>query len=161
MRDILIERTPNADTRTAEGDVTKMQLYTASEKHCYAVKFCLSVLAEELDKIGYAHDYTKLDSQGIEQFYQDFRKTRETGADFTELPWYRRHLKEERHHLNQRCPDDVNLLDVLEMVADCCMAGLARKGEVFPVDISDEILQKAVQNTVKLIKEHTKVLSDD
>ena len=58
----------------------------------------------------------------------------------------------ERHHLFSRCPDDVNLIDVLEMIVDCTCAGLARSGEVRPMEINDDILHKAIDNTVELIK---------
>jgi hypothetical protein len=43
------------------------------------------------------------------------------------------------------------LIDVLEMIADCICAGMARSGEVRDLEISTDILEKAVQNTVKLI----------
>jgi hypothetical protein len=44
----------------------------------------------------------------------------------------------------------VNLIDVLEMICDCVCAGMARSGNVYPVNISSEILQKAVKNTVEM-----------
>ena len=50
------------------------------------------------------------------------------------------------------CPDDVNLIDVLEMIVDCICAGLARSGEVRPIEINDDILHKAIDNTIELIK---------
>ena len=37
------------------------------------------------------------------------------------------------------------------MIADCTCAGLARSGEVRGLEINTEVLEKAVQNTVKLI----------
>ena len=37
------------------------------------------------------------------------------------------------------------------MIVDCTCAGLARSGEVRGLEINSEILEKAVQNTVKLI----------
>ena len=37
------------------------------------------------------------------------------------------------------------------MVVDCVCAGKARSGEVRQLEINDEILKKALQNTVKLI----------
>ncbi len=52
-------------------------------------------------------------------------------------------------------PDDVNLLDVLEHVADCVMAGMARSGSVYELKLSDELLQKAFKNTVKLLCDQT------
>ncbi|MEG1523860.1 MAG: hypothetical protein RR475_02410 [Clostridia bacterium] len=68
------------------------------------------------------------------------------------MSWYKIHVNAERHHLESNCPPDVNLIDVLEMLADCVCAGLARNGEVRPITISDDILKKATQNTIALIK---------
>ena len=62
-----------------------------------------------------------------------------------------------RHHLLSRCPDDVDLLDVIEMIVDCVCAGKARSGEVRPLEISDDILRLAVENTVKLVDNLTEV----
>lgn len=41
-----------------------------------------------------------------------------------------RFCERERHHLLSRTPEDVNLVDVFEYIADCVMAGMARTGEV-------------------------------
>jgi len=49
-------------------------------------------------------------------------------------------------------PADVNLLDVLEHITDCVMAGMARSGSVTPLCLPDEVLQKAFANTVELLK---------
>ena len=43
------------------------------------------------------------------------------------------------------------------MISDCVCAGMARSGEVRDSEISTEILEKAVKNTVKLITEHIHV----
>lgn len=55
-------------------------------------------------------------------------------------------------HLLSNCPDDVNLIDVLEMIVDCVCAGLARSGDIRDLEINSEILDRAVKNTAKLIK---------
>lgn len=62
------------------------------------------------------------------------------------------HIKNERHHLLSRCPEDVNLIDVMEMITDCVCAGMSRSGEVRPIEIDNVILEKALENTVDLIK---------
>ena len=69
--------------------------------------------------------------------------------NFKDGEWCKIHYNMERHHLNEVCPDDVGFLDVIEMVCDCICAGMARSGEVRPVEISSEILQKALANTTK------------
>ena len=66
----------------------------------------------------------------------------------------------ERHHLNDSVPEDVNLIDVLEMVIDCTCAGLARSGDVYPIKISQEVLEMAIENTRNLIIENTEILED-
>ena len=68
------------------------------------------------------------------------------------------HWKAERHHLNRCVPDDVNLIDVIEMIADCVCAGKARSGEIRPIKIDFGILNKAFMNTVELIDDNTKVI---
>ena len=69
--------------------------------------------------------------------------------------WYKKHVEKERHHLFSKCPDDVDLLDVIEMIVDCVCAGKTRSGEVRPLEISDDILKRAVENTVKLVDKIT------
>jgi hypothetical protein len=97
------------------------------------------------------HDYDKLSL--INWFHEDFV----TG--FKQTGWWDNHRKIHRHHLNMAdgVPDDVNLLDVLEHIADCVMAGMARSGSVYELKLPDELLQRAFQNTVELLKAQTVV----
>ena len=67
------------------------------------------------------------------------------------------HKRSERHHLNDYCPDDVNLIDVIEMIIDCICAGKARTGNVYPIEIKDELLQRAIKNTIEMLKESIEV----
>ena len=46
----------------------------------------------------------------------------------------------------------MNLFDVIEMICDCVAAGMARTGDVYEVTIPNEVLQKAVLNTVGILK---------
>jgi len=43
------------------------------------------------------------------------------------------------------------------MVVDCVCAGKARSGKVRPMEINEEIIKKAFENTVKLIDELTEI----
>ena len=113
------------------------------------------IFAERLLRAADKHDCTKID--GIDQFHKDFRQVQQQGGNFKELPWYRCHVAEERHHLTDRVPDDVNLLDVLEWVADITMAGMARHGAVLPDSLSPEVLLMAYQNTITQLKNEIKV----
>ena len=79
--------------------------------------------------------------------------------DFFDGEWSKLHYNVlERHHLKRHCPDDVNMLDVIEMICDCVAAGMARSGEVYDVDIPAEVLTKAVKITVELLKSHIQVI---
>ena len=112
-------------------------------------------LAEMVDARGENHDCTKKSQEKL--FYDNFLSTMNNGTDFVNDEWYQLHIKAERHHLLSNCPDDVNLIDVLEMIADCVCAGMARSGEVRDLEINAEILEKAVNNTTQLIKSMVKI----
>ena len=46
------------------------------------------------------------------------------------------------------------------MIVDCVMAGMGRTGSVYPLDIKSEVLMKAFQNTVELLKAHVVILDE-
>ena len=50
--------------------------------------------------------------------------------------------------------------EVSECICDNVAAGLSRSGYVFPIEISDEILQKAFANTLEYITNAVEVVSD-
>ena len=102
------------------------------------------------------HDHTKIDY--IDEYYDNFSSGRQ-GAEFKKLSWWQKHMTE-RHHLNDSVPDDVNLIDVLEMVIDCTVAGLARSGEVYPISIPDDVLVRAIENTKNLIIDSVEVIDE-
>lgn len=70
---------------------------------------------------------------------------------------YLHHNVLERHHLTRHCPDDVDLFDVLEMIFDIVSAGMTRSGSVYPLEISSEVLQKAVSNTIEYLVKNVEV----
>lgn len=151
-----IRRSRSADTRSADHEVTKEELLYNSEQHIGDVRQAMRYFAERLLATAEKHDWTKID--GIDQFHKDFQQVQQHGGNFKELPWYRRHVSEERHHLTDRVPDDVNLFDVLEWVADITMAGMARNGSVFPDSLPPDVLLKAYQNTIELLKREIVVI---
>ena len=51
----------------------------------------------------------------------------------------------------------MNLVDVLDFIIDCCVAGMARSGEVYPLNLPNALLQRAFNNTVDLLKENIEV----
>lgn len=154
---IIIKNTEYADSRTAPDDITKEKLYEDTEEHIQDVQKAMDFFAEKIHEAGIKHDYTKI------QYFDEYAEnvlSEHTEEEFKNWPWYQRHVYEERHHLNADCPLDVNLFDVLEMIADCVMAGKGRFGRVTPeyLNLSDpSILIRAYYNTVKLLDDVVEV----
>jgi len=150
---ITIQKSPTADTRTCDwANVTKEQLRKSSDMHIYDVQRGLKFWKDLLGDAGKNHDFDKLSE--LDHFHADFK----TG--FKETGWYKNHLKQNRHHLkpsDKSEPADINLVDVLEYITDCVMAGKARSGTVYDLEISSEKLMQAFKNTVSLLKEEVKV----
>ena len=146
---IIIEKNPNGDTRTAPKNISFEEFQVANNMHKKDVYEVMKYLARLIHRTGQNHDFTKKTQERL--FYENFLSTMNNGTNFVEDEWYQLHVDTERHHLLSRCPEDVNLIDVLEMIVDCTCAGLARSGEVRGLEINSEILEKAVQNTVRLI----------
>lgn len=147
---IKIYKNPNGDTRTAPKGITFEQFREANDMHIGDVKSVMYELSKMVDERGENHDCTKKSQEKM--FYDNFLSTINDGTDFVNDEWYQLHIKAERHHLLSNCPEDVNLIDVLEMISDCVCAGMTRSGEIRDLEIDDEILRKAVSNTANLIK---------
>lgn len=144
---IQINKSPTADTRTCDfSNTNKDALLFSSLQHIRDVSKALGFFASKLTEAASMHDYDKLTE--IDKFYADFT----TG--FKQTGWWDNHRKIHRHHLNKPdgVPEDVNLIDVLEHVSDCIMAGMARNGSVYNIELSNELLQKALSNTRKLLQ---------
>ena len=154
MISIIVKKTPNADTRSANGEMNTTMILKDTEEHKRAVKSGLNTIAQELIFIGEIHDHSKVSN--IDEFTKALKEHAEGIKKIKKSDWWQKH-RMERHHLDDRVPDDVNLLDVIEMVVDCVVAGMARTGEVYPIELSNDILQKALKNTKELLIKHTKV----
>ena len=96
-----------------------------------------------INDAGKKHDWTKTHEPYRSNFYRDLCNTIEGRIKFEDGQWNKDHYALERHHLLERCPDDVNLIDVIEMICDCVCAGMARSGEVRDLEISEDILAGA------------------
>jgi hypothetical protein len=143
---IQIRKSATADTRTCEfATVTKDTLLASSKQHINDVKRALYHFGDLRDDAAARHDTDKLTD--IESFHADFV----TG--FEQTGWWDRHRRLNRHHLNAAdgIPADVNLIDVLDYISDCVMAGMARSGSVYPLRLPPELLERAFQNTVALL----------
>jgi len=144
---IEIQKSQTADTRTCDfANTTKETLLASSQQHIGDVVKALAFFSGRIIEAAGSHDYDKLTA--IDWFHADFV----TG--FTQTGWWDNHRKIHRHHLAQSdgVPPDVNLLDVLEYIADCVMAGMARSGSVYDISLPDEVLKAALNNTVELLK---------
>lgn len=152
---VVIHKNPNGDTRTAPKGITFKQFQEANNSHIMDVTNTMLRVSEMMEEAACMHDHTKKSDE--EQFYKDFLSTMNEGTDFVSGKWYQHHVNTERHHLLSRCPEDVNLLDVIEMIVDCVCAGKTRSGEIRGLEITPEILDKAMRNTVKMIDDMTEV----
>ena len=142
-----------ADTRSCDyANVSKDTLLASSAQHIGDVRQGLRFFAAKLEEAAQRHDTDKITD--IDGFHADFV----TG--FAQTGWWDRHRKLNRHHLLQAdgVPDDVNLIDVLDLVADCVMAGMARAGSVYPLNIPDDVLRRAFDNTVTLLQSRVEVV---
>ena len=144
---IHIQPSATADTRTCDyANVSKETLLQSSKQHIQDVRQALIFFEEQLRLAEQTHDTDKITD--IDSFHADFV----TG--FKEHGWWDRHKRLNRHHLTD--PDgvreDVNLIDVLDFICDCVCAGMGRSGSVYPLHLPPELLERAFQNTVELLK---------
>lgn len=149
---IRIRKSMTADTRTCDyANVSKETLLESSAQHIGDVREGLAFFVGQLQIAAERHDADKLTD--IDGFHADFL----TG--FKETGWWDRHRKLNRHHLFQEdgVPDDVNLIDVLDLIADCVMAGMGRSGSVSPLYLDAGLLMRAFHNTVDLLKREVAV----
>jgi len=144
---IEIQKSKTADTRTCDYvNTSKSTLLASSRQHIGDIAKALAFFSGKMTEAAAEHDYDKLTA--IDGFHADFV----TG--FKQTGWWDNHRKVHRHHLSapDGVPENVNLLDVLEYISDCVMAGMGRSGSVYELKVQDELLQRAFRNTVELLK---------
>ena len=149
---INIKQSKTADTRTCDfASVSKETLRKSSFQHIADVRKGIDFFRDMLDTAAFRHDSDKITD--LDGFHRDF-----TGG-FKSTLWWDNHRKVTRHHLLQAdgVRDDVNLVDVLDMIVDCVMAGMGRTGKVYPLDISPDILKRAFGNTAALLERNVNV----
>ena len=152
---IEIKPSPTADTRTCDyTQVTRQTLYDSSLQHINDVQRALAFFQHHLAIASVEHDTDKLTD--IAGFHRDFIK----GFPDGDTPWWDAHRKLNRHHLNMAdgVPENVTLIDVLDYIADCVMAGMARSGEVYTITIDSYVLMDAFKNTIELLKNEVQVV---
>ena len=128
------------------------ELLRASQEHIEDVQAGMIFFMKMIVDVGVNHDWDKIEK--IKEFHADFQ----TG--FEEHSWFDNHKKLNRHHLltEDGVPEDVNLIDVLEMAVDCAMAGMARSGHVYTVNLDKDVLARAFTNTINLLVENIEVI---
>ena len=148
----MININKSAITYNGRDVATKEDLIKSTQEHIRDVAAGLKFLAEKLEVAEENHDYDKLEN--IDDFYTDFL------SGFDKTKWWDNHAAISRHHINicGKPFEDVNLLDVLEFITDCVMAGMARNGKVYKVELPYDILTKAFSNTVQLMIDNVKVV---
>lgn len=161
MEKIQIRETKKSDAGTLKPGETlsEKDVGRETELHIEAVESCGDFLCGKIKEQFKEHDRTKLG-----EYLPAFAKALSTGfkgGEFNGLDWWGDIHLTERHHLNDRVPEDVNLIDVLEMICDCVCAGMARTGAVHDVTLSGETLKKAFDNTVELIESKIEVVKED
>jgi len=154
---ITIQKSKTADSRQADHVITKEELEASTQQHISDVQQGILYICGKLMAASKFHDHTKLEF--MDQFYEQFHKAQETGTwDESDDGWFKKYHLLERHHLTDRAPEDVNLIDVMEMMVDCVMAGMARTGTYKEGgEPSPELLLKAYRNTAKQLVDNIKV----
>ena len=158
---VIIKQNKLGDTRTATKIPTFTEFVDSNYLHREDVREMMDEIGTAIKIQGNNHDITKINEPYKSLFYRELcEKIEGKIDDFTKGEWYPMHCKAERHHLNEYCPDDVNLIDVIEMICDYVCAGMARSGNVYPIEISSKILQKALQNTIQMCVDAVEIESD-
>ena len=149
MEKVFIKKNTLGDTRTAERMPTRYEFNESNSSHIDDVKRLTESFCDEMITRISHHDWTKVSEPFASWVYDDMKANIEDGKKpFTDMEWYKLHVNAERHHLNDRVPEDVDLIDVVERLVDCVSAGMARSGSVYDVTVPDDVLRKAVANTV-------------
>ena len=154
---MVIKNTQNADSRTANEKLSKKTLKKATVMHQEDVNEIMGMVADMIIDRGVHHDYTK--NIYFDEFAEEVLKPH-TDTEFKNANWYQTHIFEERHHLNANCPLDVNLIDVIEMICDCIVAGKGRAGRTTPAFLKlkdPTLLERAYWNTVKMLDDLVEV----
>ena len=161
MNKITIFKSTDADTRSAKKVPTKDQLLDSTLSHIRDVNNVGFFMSNKLKENYINHDHTKIEY--IDEFYNDFVQQLQANdkSNFKEMAWFKNRHLTERHHLNDSVPEDVNLLDVLEMIIDCTVAGLARSGNIYPITIPEDVIKRAIENTKQLIIDNCEVIKKE
>ena len=127
-------------------NVTKEQLISTINEHNNDIQKGFTLMSMLMEMRAQNHDHSKLEN--IDLYHKTFQN------NFTDnKQWRNLHHKEERHHLRDtdNIPDDVNLIDVMEMLIDEVMVGSTFKDKYIHKQVDAELLKKAFDNTATLL----------
>ena len=150
MNKVKVHQTSNLE----EGYESRIKLYEDVLQHQRDVYNVLLELSYNLRENGSKHDWSKI------YYFNDFAEDvleRQTNNDFKNRRWYKLHTSLERHHINSSVPENVNLLDVLEMIVDCIVSGKTRSDDGVDfkfLELDETLLTEAYWNTVTLINDN-------
>ena len=158
---VKIVKHTEGDTRTATKIPTITEFNEANTSHYWDVNKVANRFWELAKDQYKSHDYTKRYDPERSEFYRDLCSAIDGMLKFDKGTWYRKHCKMERHHLDENVPQDVNMIDVLEMIFDRVAAGMARGGTIYPIKLPEDVLNQAIQNTVEMLKNEIEVVDDE
>lgn len=150
---VFVPRNTMGDSRTAGTVPDRSDFINANEQHQTDVGNAMRSFANILMSRSDYHDWTKVNDADLrEMFYKELCAAVRGEENFVDGTWYKLHCQLERHHLDQNCPDDVTLVDVIEMICDVVCARAARNpGSKLDVRVDQWILKKAFDNTVAMM----------
>lgn len=153
---IKIKKSTDEDHREENGELSKEKLLKETQKHAHDVEMGMNWFSKNIELRGRKHDWTRIEY--IDDYWGEYKKELEY-EDLKKTEWYQTHITNERHHLNAKIPEDIDLIDVLEYITDCVMATKARFGHVDKefIEISEETLKKAFSNTIDLIDNEVEI----
>lgn len=160
MKKIILKNTQNADSRTADENLTLETLREATEQHINEVNQCMDMIGDMIKEAGKNHDWTKLDN--FEKEYGPLVLSGIPNEEFIASDWHNRHIFTERHHITWDPKPDMNLIDVIEHICDVVCAGKGRSGRITSknCEMDPKQLYRAYWNTVKLVDDNTELEND-
>lgn len=130
---------------------TEEELLLSSEMHISDISQGMKFFISLMENSAINHDKDKITD--IKWYLHDFQ------TNFKENTWFQNHKRVNRHHLTDKSgiPEDVNVIDILDHIVDCVMACKARGGEFKDITLSNDVVQKAIQNTAELLLNNVQV----
>jgi hypothetical protein len=149
---IIIKKAPTFD-ETATNEEFKDFQFSGTYMHITDVQKGCLFIANKIIEAGIKHDDTKMTMVDVDILVEE----RTADIEFKNSNWHKSHIKNNRHHFHQldECPDDYNLIDVIESLVDCVMAVKARRGQTAKMStnyINPELLAKAFKNTIEMLE---------